>query len=159
MYIWEGNICLLGTGILLSSIIKEKHILSTFWRILLKKLFVVKSWNMFHYWKDNCLIYSNNITFCRKYEYLCREHHSKMSRFFIMISFQFNQFESRRDCTCVNHEFIFFCSGQKSFRMYILHTLISSLKILPVLSQKYVMSPFRDFRESQNPALVLLHYY
>ena len=76
-----------------------------------------------------------------------------------IVPFQFNQFESMEDCTCVNHEFIFSGSGQKSFRMYNLHTLISSLKILPVLSQKYVMSPFHDFRESQNPALALLHYY
>ena len=52
-----------------------------------------------------------------------------------------------------------FGSGQKSFRMYILHTLISSLKILPILSQQYVISPFCDFWESQNPALALLHYY
>ena len=73
------------------------------------------------------------------------------------VPFQLNHFESMEDGTCANHNF--FGSGQKSFRMYILHTLISSLKILPVLSQKYVMSPFRDFRESQNPALSLLHYY
>ena len=52
------------------------------------------------------------------------------------IPFQFDQFESMEDCTCVNHEFIFSGSGQKSFRMYNLHTLISSSKILPVLSQK-----------------------
>jgi len=76
-----------------------------------------------------------------------------------VVPFQLDQFESMDDCTCVNHEFIFSGSGQKSFRMYILHTLISSLKILPVLSQKYVMSPFRDFRVSQNPALALFHYY
>ena len=64
---------------------------------------------------------------------------------FLNVPFQFNQFESMEDCTCVNHEIIFSGSGQKSFRMYNLHTLISSLKILPVLSQKYVMLPFRDF--------------
>ena len=76
-----------------------------------------------------------------------------------LIPFQFNQFESMEDCTCVNHEFIFLGSGQKSFRMYILHTLISSLKILPFFLQKYVISPFHDFRESQNPTLALLHCY
>ena len=48
-------------------------------------------------------------------------------------------------------------SARESFRMYNLHTLISSLKILPVLSQKYVMSPFRDFWESQNPTFTLSH--
>ena len=52
------------------------------------------------------------------------------------LAFQFNQFESNEDCTCVNREFFLFGSGQKSFRVYILHTLISFLKILPVLSQK-----------------------
>ena len=52
----------------------------------------------------------------------------------------YNQFESTEDCTCVNREFFLFGSGQKSFRMYILHTLISFMKILPVLSQKYVIS-------------------
>ena len=35
-------------------------------------------------------------------------------------------------------------------------TLISSPKILPVLSQKYAMSPFRYFWESQNTTLALL---
>ena len=41
-------------------------------------------------------------------------------------------------------------SVREFFCVYNLDTLISSLKILPVLLQKYVVSPFRDFRESQN---------
>ena len=45
---------------------------------------------------------------------------------------------------------IIFGSGQKSFRMYILHTLISSLKILPFFSEKCVMSPFCEFWGSHN---------
>ena len=70
----------------------------------------------------------------------------KLSLYFIdkaaqayLLPFQFDQFESMDDCTCVNHEFIFSGSGQKSFRMYNLHTLISSLKILPVLVDNEVL--------------------
>ena len=34
------------------------------------------------YWKVNCLIYLNNITFCRKDTYLCREKSSQSEMFF-----------------------------------------------------------------------------
>ena len=67
------------------------------------------------------------------------------------VPFPFNSFDPTINCTCVNHEIIVSGSAREFFRMYNLHTLISSLKILSVLSQKNVMSPFRDFRESQNP--------
>ena len=55
---------------------------------------------------------------------------------------------------------IFFWVGKKSFHMWNWYTLTSSLKILPVLSQKYAIPPFRDFWESQNPIFSLFpnHY-
>ena len=68
----------------------------------------------------------------------------------LVVRFRFNQFESRHNCTCANHQIIVFGSGQKSLGMYILHNLIYSLNILPVLSQKYAMSPFNDIWESYN---------
>ena len=42
--------------------------------------------------------------------------------------------------------------------MYNLDTLISSLKILPVLSQKYAMSPFHDFQDSRRPYTLKILY-
>jgi len=44
-------------------------------------------------------------------------------------------FDPTRNCTCINHENIIPCSAGKFFRMYNLHTLIASLRILPVLSK------------------------
>ena len=40
-----------------------------------------------------------------------------LQRLITNIPFQFDQFESIEDCTCVNHEFILFGSGHKSFRV------------------------------------------
>ena len=69
----------------------------------------------------------------------------------VCVPFPFNTFEPTRNCTCVNHENIIPGSGREFFCKYNLHTLISSLKILPVLLQKYVMPLFRNFWESRNP--------
>ena len=55
------------------------------------------------------------------------------------------------DCTCVNHEFIFSGSGQKSFRMYNLHTLISSLKILPAYNKSHPTLPRLSLSTSSIP--------
>ena len=56
------------------------------------------------------------------------------------IPFRCNQFWRWKNYIYENDENIILCSVKKSLRMYNLHTLISSLKILPVLSQKYGMS-------------------
>ena len=74
----------------------------------------------------------------------------KICEYVTFVPFRFNQFESRENWTCANHEIIFGGSAQKSFCMYILHTLISYLKILPVLVGIYNISRIMSIVEECN---------
>ena len=74
------------------------------------------------------------------------------------ISFRFNQFESRENCTCANHE-VFFWLGTKIFP-YVHFTYSNIFSEDPSGSFTQICDvTLPRLLKSQNPALALLHYY